>query len=453
MNPSSPVLSEIPLEKSMLCDYFVDGIKTADDLQIGIEWEKIGVYRDSGRAIRYSGDRGVEAIFGELIRRFAWEPIYSAGTVIALKKNESSITLEPGGQIELSGRKAASLGDNAREIFCHLSEIRAVSEKLGIVWLGLGLQPVSALDDIEWVPKKRYDIMRRRLPGALTHRMMKQTASIQISLDYVGEDDAVQKLRLAMALAPVFTAIFADSPVSGGVLNGFQSERAHIWSETAPERTGLISRVFDEKFGFRDYVDYALDVPMIFIVRQGEWIAVDGMTFGDFLKKGFRHYQATLADWDLHLTTIFTDVRLKKYIEIRSMDCQKTELGLAAAALVKGLFYSAEALSEAWKLVADASAEERLALAADVARKGLAAPWKGKDLLPVARRLAELAEEGLNRFVVRDGAAEGEAKFLKPLKALLAQGKNPAQILIEKIGPDLPGQAGIQKLIELTAIA
>ncbi len=332
---------ETLLTKNQLKEYFAGGFKKESEFKIGVEWEKIGVTRENAEAIRYSGDCGVEAILQALVKKFGWGPVFSGSHITALKKNDSSITLEPGGQIELSGRKAARLEENASELYGHLSEIKKVSEPMGVVWLGLGLQPVSAANQIEWVPKERYAIMRESLKnrGPLTYSMMKQTASIQISLDYASEGDAVEKLRLAMGLSPILTALFANSPVSEGRPDGFLSGRAHIWRHTAPERTGIIQKVFDGRFSLEDYLEYALSVPMLFIVRDSHWIPANGMDFKGFMKKGLAGHASTPADWDLHLTTIFTEARLKSYLEIRSVDCQKTDLGLSAPALLKGIFY------------------------------------------------------------------------------------------------------------------
>lgn len=439
-------MHETALSKEALRSYFIEGCKKPGDLKVGVEWEKIGVYKDTARAIAYSGPRGVTAIFKELVKKYGWGPVFLGPHIVALRKGESSITLEPGGQIELSGRKALTLDENAAELLTHLKEIEAVSEPLGIAWLGIGLQPFSTVDEIEWVPKERYAIMREVLKnkGALTYCMMKQTASIQISLDYTSEADAAEKLRLAMGLAPIFSALFANSPIWEGRLNGFYSKRADIWLHTAPERTGIIPAVFRDGFGFDGYMEYALGVPMLFIVRQGKWIPMNGMTFNDFLKKGLAYYRATPADWDLHLTTIFTEARLKKYLEVRSMDCQQAELGLAIPALLKGLFYNDVARKKAWGLVADLSAEERKKLAASVPREGLKTQFKGKTLLEPALQLLKLAEEGLKG---------NEAKYLTPLKKLLGErGMTPAEALLKCLEKNATQKELAQRVLTCAAI-
>lgn len=423
-----------PLTREALRQYFFKGCKASDDLKIGVEWEKIGVYKETGKAIRYGGRRGVRAILKALVDQYGWIPEMSGPYPIALKKDGTSITLEPGGQIELSGQKAAALSENAFELFTHLAQIKKVSKPLGIVWLGTGIQPISRAAEIEWVPKKRYNIMRRTLKDheTMSHRMMKETASIQTSLDYTSEKDAVQKLRLAMALSPFLSAIFANSPVSGGGLSGYLTERAHIWRHTAPERTGILPQVFRKNFSFGDYVEYALDVPMIFIIRQGKWIPSGGTTFRSYLTKSLKGHRPTLEDWELHLTTIFTEARLKTYLEIRSVDCQKMVLGLAAPALIKGLFYDAKAREEAWKILEDISTEELSRLMREVPRRALKTDFRGKTLAKPAQELVRLGREGLERLGKKDPALKNDSKYLEPLEKLTYRGLTPADLIVKK---------------------
>ena len=420
------------LTRESLRRYFLKGCKVPGDLKIGVEWEKIGVYKNSGLAIRYSSTRGVSAILKGLAARYAWKPVFSDGKPIALKKNGASITLEPGGQIELSGRKARALHENASELFSHLKEIKQVSDPLGISWLGTGVQPISHASKIEWVPKKRYTIMRRYMArtGTLSHRMMKETASIQVSLDYTDEKDAIQKLRLATKLAPFFTAIFSNSPVSGGALNGFYSERAFIWRHTAPERTGLITESLKNDFSFDDYVECALRTPMIFIIRGQRWIPMKGMTFGNFMQKGRGGEWPTLKDWELHLTTLFTECRLKTYLEIRGADCQKTAMGLSVPAFIKGLFYDALALGRSWELVADLSLKELENLVREVPRCGLKPSLRGRPIAGIAKKLVLNAREGLERLGRRDPKLKTDAEYLSPLEKVIVEGKSPADEII-----------------------
>ena len=437
------------LTQKHLRQYFLDGCKKPGDLKIGVEWEKIGVYRNTGRAIPYAGRRGVLAIFRAMIQNYDWQPVYFAKRLIGLKKRGASITLEPGGQIELSGQKADRLAANAAELHSHLSEIHAVSEKMGIVWLGIGAQPISLVREIPWVPKERYRLMRKSLKdkGALTYSMMKETASIQISIDYVSESDAAEKFRLATALSPVLSAMFANSPLTGGKANGFFSRRVYIWRHTAPERTGLVEKAFDPRFSFDDYVDYALGVPMLFIIRNQKMIAVKGVDFRAFLEEGYEGHRARKEDWELHLSTIFTEVRFKRYIEIRCLDCQRTPVALSAPALIKGLFYDKKSRQAAWKLVSGISPVERRRLFMEVPRRGLYVRLGKQDLWPVAFRLLKYAEEGLSRL------SPEERGYLTPLKDLiLHQHIMPAELLLRCFSAAKTRKQQVKRIIDCASI-
>ncbi len=406
-----------------LADYFTRGIKKPDDLYVGVEWEKIGVYRESGKAIGYSGANGVAAIFDGLIARYGWRPDPDKRPVIALKKGSHSITLEPGGQIELSGQKARRLDENAGELYRHLEEIKSVSDPLGIAWLGLGAQPFSIAEEIEWVPKQRYKIMRESLDGrgALTFSMMKETASVQMSLDFTSEEDAIEKLKLGMGLSPFLVAMFANSPLKKGQHSGFLSRRANIWEHTAPERSGILWDRLDPEEGFRGYLDYALKVPMLFVLRDGEWLPVRGIDFEEYLKNGYEGLEPTLDDWQLHLSGIFTEARLKHVVEIRSVDCQKTPLGLAAVALIKGIFYHEPASKNAMRLLSKFSETDLKRLHSDASILGMNAQLpKGGTMLARCRELLEMAEEGLG----------DEKRYLEPLRANLEIGTTPAELIL-----------------------
>jgi glutamate--cysteine ligase len=327
-----------------------------------------------------------------------------------------------------------------------LKEIKTVSAPRGIAWLGLGCQPVSIAEDIEWVPKARYKIMRETLPGALTHRMMKETAAIQISIDYVSERDAMEKLRLAFGLSPVLSAMFGNSPFLSGRASGILSRRARIWLHTSPDRSGILEEVFSKNFDFAAYVEWALDIPMIFIVRGGRWVPLR-ISFRQFMREGFENYSATMTDWELHLTTLFTEVRLKTYIEIRGIDCQKASLGPAIPALIKGIFYDDEARASAWAMVEGAGAEERQEILHRLPSTGLRTPFKGGILLGPARKLVALAEKSLNKA----GKSE-EAAYLEPLKELMAAGKSPAERLLDTVGVIDDEKTRIRAIIDASEI-
>ena len=268
------------------------------------------------------GKATVERLLRELVQERGWTPDEEDGHILGASCSETRITLEPGGQVELSGGVHCTLAAVRDELGRFITELSALPSASGIAWLGVGLQPLASLDTIPWIPKKRYGIMREYLPrrGRRAHIMMKQTACIQINLDYSNEADAIDKLRTAMGLTPLVTALFANSPLTEGRLNGMMSYRAWVWRDTDPDRCGLLPFVFKDGAGFGDYLDYTLDVPMFFVVRRGEWKAANGMTFRKFMRRGFEKEPATLADFEMHLSTLFPEVRLKSYIEMRGAD-------------------------------------------------------------------------------------------------------------------------------------
>ena len=302
-------------KKHELEAYFHDAGKPRERWRVGTEYEKVGIYRDTGQAIPYFGKRGVDFILRELIERFGWEPEEQDGNIIALTRDKAQITLEPGGQIELSGEPCESIHCTYAEFDQHIRELLEVTEPLGIVFLGLGMQPVSRLEQIEWVPKQRYRIMAPYMlkVGKLGQRMMKQTATVQANIDYSDEKDAMAKFRTGMGLAPVLIAMFANSPICDGQLNGYRSFREHIWTDTDRNRSGLLKFAFAPEVSFAHYVEYALDVPMYFIVRNKNYIDMTAVTFRQFLTSGYNGERATIEDWNDHLTTLFPETRIKRY--------------------------------------------------------------------------------------------------------------------------------------------
>jgi glutamate--cysteine ligase len=411
-----------------LRSYFLSDIKKPKEFSVGIEWEKLGIDRITGAAIPYHGPRGVKAIFEALIRKYHWKPIFGLkGEPIALNRGKSMLTLEPGGQIELSGQKAYKMADNERELKAHLSEMRSVSEPLGIIWLGFGAQPFSTRDQMGWVPKDRYAIMRRVLRGrgSKTFSMMKETASIQVSLDFSSEADALQKFRLAMCLSPYLAALFANSFLELGKRSRYLSRRADIWHHTDAARTGILWRALDSAFSLDDYIEYALHVPMFFIKRADKWVLVRGHNFKTYMQSGYRGHKATLEDWNLHLTTIFTEARLKSYIEIRSIDCQTAAMGLAAATFLKVLFYDPIALKKALALLSAIAIPEHMEIYYLAPLKALRSRTRKTRSLDVVRELHRLATHG---------ADAAEKKYLEPLAKLIKLGLSPAQLFIKENG-------------------
>ena len=409
--------------------------KPRDRWRIGTEYEKVGVERTTGRAARFSGARGIEAVLRGLAERYGWDPKEEDGRTVALARGGATVTLEPGGQLELSGEQCATIHCAHDELTTHVREVVTVGTELGIAFLGLGMQPISGLDDIEWVPKRRYAIMGPYMSrvGTLGQRMMKQTATVQANIDYSDERDAMQKMRVGMGIAPLVNAMFANSSVSDGGLNGYMSYRGHIWTDTDNARCGLLPFVFREGAGFADYVEWALDVPLYFILRGGRYVtSVTGVPFRRFLTEGAAGERATLDDWNLHLTTLFPEVRLKGYIELRSADSQPPERMLALPALVKGVFYTADCLDAAWDLVKRWSFEERVELWREAHREALLARFRGVKLLELARELYAIGEEGLRRQAALDKSGRDERTYLEHMGEQLQMGRSPARVIAEK---------------------
>jgi len=431
--------------------YFQTAGKPREVWRVGTEYEKVGIDRTTGQAIPYFGSRGVERILREMIERYGWEPEEQEGNIIALSRDRTQITLEPGGQIELSGEPCESIHCTYAEFNQHIRELLAVCEPLGIVFLGLGMQPVSRLDQIEWVPKKRYRIMGPYMPtvGTLGQRMMKQTATVQANIDFLDEKDAMVKFRTGMGLAPVLIGMFANSPICDGRLNGYRSYREHIWTDTDKSRQGLLKFAFAPEASFAHYVEYALDVPMYFIIRHHDYINMTGLTFREYLKHGCNGERATVEDWADHLTTLFPETRIKRYIELRSVDSQPPELMPALSALVKGAFYDNDCLQAAWDLVKGWTWDERNEVYLDSHVNALATRFRRYTLLDLAKEFLEIAAEGLRRQNVVNDLGQDETIYLEPLKALLSQGKCPADIILEKWQGEL--HRDIQKLIDFTA--
>ena len=438
-------------KKHELEAYFHDAGKPRERWRVGTEYEKVGIYRDTGQAIPYFGKRGVDFILRELIERFGWAPEEQDGNIIALTRDKAQITLEPGGQIELSGEPCESIHCTYAEFDQHIRELLEVTEPLGIIFLGLGMQPVSRLEQIEWVPKQRYRIMAPYMlkVGKLGQRMMKQTATVQANIDYSDEKDAMAKFRTGMGLAPVLIAMFANSPICDGQLNGYRSFREHIWTDTDRNRSGLLKFAFAPEVSFAHYVEYSLDVPMYFIVRNKNYIDMTDVTFRQFLTSGYRGERATIEDWNDHLTTLFPETRIKRYLEIRSVDSQPPDLMPALSALVKGAFYDNDCLQAAWDLVKGWSWDERMQVYLDSHRDALAARVRRYSLLDLARELVEIAWEGLRRQNQVNDLGDDETIYLKPLKDLLSQGKCPADVLLEKWEGEL--HHDIKRLIAYSA--
>jgi glutamate--cysteine ligase len=431
--------------------YFHNAGKPRAQWRVGTEYEKVGIDRSTGKAIPYFGPRGVDRILRELIDRYGWDPEEQDGNIIALSRDKAQITLEPGGQIELSGEPCDSIHCTYGEFTQHIRELLEVAEPLDIVFLGLGMQPVSRLDEIEWVPKKRYRIMGPYMlkVGSLGQRMMKQTATVQANIDFLDEKDAMAKFRTGMGLAPVLIAMFANSPICDGQLNGYRSFREHIWTDTDRSRAGMLKFAFEPDASFAHYVEYALDVPMYFIIRHHDYIDMTEVTFRQFLQYGHKGERATIEDWADHLTTLFPETRIKRYIEIRSVDSQSPELMPALSALIKGVFYDSDCLTAAWDLVKGWSWDERITTYLDSHENALATRWRRHTLFDLAKELLQIAWEGLRRQRSLNANGDDETIYLTALKNLLLQGKCPADVLVEKWEGEL--RQDIKRLIAYSA--
>jgi len=423
-------------------DYFELGARPREDWGVGIEYERLGVFLDSGQAIPYHGQRSLSALLARLVARDGWRPVYAGGNIIALEGDGPRLTIEPGGQLELSGEVHTHLVDLRDEVARFTALIQQHSEPLGITWLGLGLQPLTALSEIHWVPKPRYALMSAYLAktGSLGHVMMKQTAGVQINLDYSDEQDALEKFRAAMGLTSLVTALFANSSLSEGRPTGSMSYRSWVWQDTDPARCGLLPFAFDPKASFSDYREYALDVPTMFILRQGVYIDLEGLPFREFIRRGFAGHRATLADFQLHLTTLFPEVRMKQHLEIRGGDSGDPALAVSQVALWKGILYDSAALREAWELVAPLSWEERQSFHREAGRVGTEARLGKLSALEAGRRLLAIARGGL--------ASQGEPEeLLDPLTVILEdEGSCPAKTLQEHWLGDW--QRNVERLVQ-----
>jgi len=430
-----PQAASEPVEGvEQLVDYLRAGEKPPERWRVGTEHEKIGLQLPERSPVPYPGERGIGALLERIAAEDDWERVREGANVIALQKDGASITLEPGGQLELSGAPLRTIHETCSEFNGHLALMKRICEPLGIVWLGLGMHPIHRVDELPVMPKGRYQIMREYLPtkGALALEMMFATATVQANFDFADEADMAEKMRVACGTQALVSAIFANSSLSEGKANGFVSRRLNAWDYTDPDRCGLLPFVFEPDFGYRSYVEWALDVPMFFVVRDGRYSPGGGHTFRQFLERGVDGLRPTMADFDLHLTTVFPDVRLKRFIEVRGADAVPPGLTCSLPALWKGVLYDGEARAAAWQLVAGASWDERLAARGDVARRGLAAAFAGRPVLELARELAAIAREGLRRIAHAGRRDADESAYLDPIDEQLALGRSPGEEVLER---------------------
>ncbi len=429
---SSPIMES----KADLIADLEQGCKPKDQWRIGTEHEKFGYHAEKLTPLQYEGEDGVNAVL-ERMQRFGWAPVEENGFLIALKKDGASISLEPGGQFELSGAPLSTLHETCREVHTHLDQVKEVSDELGLGFLGVGFSPKWTLDETPIMPKDRYKIMRAYMQsvGSLGREMMFRSCTVQVNLDFSSEADMVKKFRVGLALQPIVTAMFANSPFTEGKPNGFQSFRSHVWLDTDHDRTGMLPFVFDEGFDFERYTDYALDVPMYFVYRDGTYHDVTGKSFRDFMAgtlEGFEGQKPLLSDWDNHLTTIFPEVRMKQFLEMRGADGGPWKRLCALPALWVGILYHQASLDAAWDLVKDWSAEERQTLREQVPITALRTSFRNGTVHDIAHHILQLSYDGLHARNILDRGGDNETQYLETLEQILETGQTAADQMLAR---------------------
>jgi glutamate--cysteine ligase len=423
-------------DRRQLIEWLEAGCKPKPRWRIGTEHEKFCFRLSDLKRLPYEGPDGIGALL-EGLQRFGWAAVEEDGRVIALTQDNGAITLEPGGQFELSGAPVRTIHETCAEVHTHLHQVKEVAAELGIGLIGLGFDPKWRREDIPWMPKGRYKIMRDYMPkrGGLGLDMMLRTCTVQVNLDYASEADMVRKFRVSLALQPVATALFANSPFKEGKPNGFLSYRSHVWTDTDPDRTGILPFVFEPGMGFERYVDYLLDVPMYFVFREGRYLDASGQSFRDFLKGRLPALSGeipTTGDFADHVTTVFPEVRLKRYLEMRGADGGPWKRLCALPALWVGLLYDEGALAAADELTRGWTLEDHQHLRREVPRLGLKTPFRGGTVQDLARRVLSLSLEGLTVRARATGYGKDETCFLDPLMEIAESGVTPAEELLAR---------------------
>jgi glutamate--cysteine ligase len=429
-----------PIEtRDELIAWFEAGCKPKSQFRIGTEHEKFAFTLEGHRPVPYAGRRSIRTLLEGMQHLLGWEPIMEAGNIIGLfdVTGGGAITLEPGGQFELSGAPVETVHQTCSELMAHLAQVKEVARPLGIGFLGVGMTPSWSRDDMPKMPKGRYRVMTAYMPkvGKFGIDMMYRTCTVQTNLDYSSEADMVKKLRVSLALQPVATAMFANSPFTEGRPNGYLSFRSEIWRDTDRDRAGMLPWAFEPGMGFERYVDYALDVPMYFVKRGDRYIDVAGQSFRDLMQgrlSALPGERATLSDWANHVSTIFPEVRLKRYLEMRGADSGPWRRLPALPAYWAGILYDTAALDAAWDLVSNWTAEERQKLRDDVPRLGFAALIARHNVLELAKTTLGLAEHGLARRRRLDTSGHDERRYLQPLQDFVGRGITPAEDLLAK---------------------
>jgi glutamate--cysteine ligase len=424
-----------------LIAYMAAGGKPPADWRIGTEHEKFGFHTADLSPLPYDGPVGIRAVLDQLVARYGWQPVLEGDNVIALKpafgQPGGTVSLEPGGQLELSGAAVETVHETAAEMAEHVAQVNAIGADLGIGWLGLGFSPLWTRAQTPVMPKGRYGIMTAYMPkvGTMGLDMMYRSCTVQTNLDFRDEADMVKKLRVSLALQPVVTAIFACSPFTEGKPNGYRTFRSEVWLDTDRARTGMLPFAFEPGMGFERYVDYALDVPMYFVYRDGRYLDASGKSFRDFMAGKLDVLPGeipTLDDWADHLSTIFPEVRLKRFLEMRGADAGPASRISEVPALWVGLLYNDEALDAAWQLVKDWTAEQRQALRDAIPKQALAAPIASRDTLAVARDVLAIAQRGLQARHRLSADGQDETLHLAGVERILDRGTTDAEVLLEK---------------------
>ena len=437
-------LPTVPItNKTQLVEYLERGPKPKERWRIGTEHEKFAFNVNDLRPLPYDGVPGIRGLL-EGLQRFGWQPVNEGENVIALSMDDAAITLEPGGQFELSGAPLETLHQTCDEVNTHLAQVKEVAAEIGAGFLGLGFNPKWRREEIPVMPKGRYDVMRRYMPLKGQHGldMMLRSCGVQVNLDFDSEATMAEMYRISLALQPVSTALFANSPFTDGKPNGYLSYRSFVWSDTDPDRCGMLPFVFEDGFGFEAYVDHALDVPMYFVYRDGAYIDVAGQSFRDFMAgklPGFAGEYPTMKDWEDHMTTLFPEVRLKHFLETRGTDGGPWGRLCALPALWVGLLYDGAARAAAWSLVKDWTAEERETLRQEVPRLGFATPFRRHTIGELAREVLEIADAGLKARARPGKTTADETEYLAPLHEVVAAGRTHADELLEKFNGEWRG--------------
>jgi len=437
--PTSDIDENAPriASKSELVEWIEQGSAPKADWRIGTEHEKFGFIREGLKPLPYDGDVSIRAMLEGLSDKFGWEPISESGLLIGLKKDGASVSLEPGGQFELSGAPLEHIHQTCNEVGDHLKEVREIADPLGGGFLGMGSSPLWSMTDTPMMPKGRYAIMRDYMlkVGRLGREMMFRTCTVQVNLDFASEADMVKKMRVSLALQPLGTALFANSPFTEGRPNGFLSYRSHIWTDTDPDRSGMLPFMFEDGAGFERYVDYALDVPMYFVRRGGKYLDASGKSFRDFMKGELEILpgeKPAIDDFVDHLSTIFPEVRLKRFLEMRGSDSGPWSRLCAFSGFWTGILYEQSSLDAAWDLVKNWSASEREAMRQSVRVLGLRTPIPGGGTLQdLARQVLAISRNGLKARAEYNSSGDDETGFIAELDEIAESGLTPADRLLD----------------------